>query len=77
MDFKVYTHRIINRLNLFFNSYTGIIISIFIFIILVFLRKTDTFLHAQFFAEDGGIWYQQAYNSKHLIHTFFIPLCLR
>ena len=31
-------------------------------IVAIFSRQPDLLLHAQFFAEDGWVWYQQAYN---------------
>jgi hypothetical protein len=31
-------------------------------VIAIFSRQPDLLLHAQFFAEDGWVWYQQAYN---------------
>ena len=32
-------------------------------IALIFSRQPDAFLHAQFFAEDGKVWFADAYNS--------------
>jgi len=32
-------------------------------IALIFSRQPDAFLHAQFFAEDGKIWFADAYNN--------------
>ena len=31
-------------------------------LVAVFSRLPGAFLHPQFFAEDGWVWYQQAYN---------------
>jgi hypothetical protein len=38
----------------------------------IFSRQPDLLLRAQFFAEDGWVWYQQAYN-LHWLHSLAIP----
>src|ERR1700735_3137423 len=38
----------------------------------VFSRLPGAFLHPQFFAEDGWVWYQQAYN-LHWLRSLTIP----
>lgn len=45
----------------------------FIAILLTFLRRIDLFLYPQFWAEDGTVWYEDAYNLGG-INPFFIPV---
>ena len=38
----------------------------------IFTRLPGALLHPQFFAEDGWVWYEQAYN-LHWLRSLFIP----
>ena len=40
---------------------------------IIFLRRPDVLLNAQFWAEDGSVWYQSAYNHHFSMQTFFTP----
>ena len=43
----------------------------FVSFIIVFSRRPDAVLNAQFFAEDGRVWYQDAYNYG--LNSLFMP----
>ncbi len=46
---------------------------VFLLVLLaLFTRRPGLFLHAQFYAEDGAVWFEQAYNSGWL-HSLTLP----
>jgi len=48
------------------------VITLIVCALILFLRKPEALTHAQFWAEDGVIWFAQAYN-KGFVHTIAQP----
>jgi hypothetical protein len=53
-------------------GYAGQLVIFLAGLVLVFSRLPGALLHPQFFAEDGWVWYQQAYN-LHWLHSLAMP----
>lgn len=68
-------HRVRTRLSLPQQDGVGIrwqCISLLVALLAIWTRLPSAFLHPQFFAEDGAVWFQQAYNLG-WIHSLFFP----
>ncbi|MBF0463901.1 MAG: hypothetical protein HQK88_01895 [Nitrospirae bacterium] len=68
----------ITKANFFDSAKNGKIILFFIafavFSLITVLRRVDVLLHPQFWAEDGFIWYSDAYASSNSLQPFLVPV---
>jgi hypothetical protein len=60
---------------IFENKYAKIILIAIFFVLIIISRRVDAVTYPQFYAEDGAIWYPDAYNAKNFWDPFLIPVC--